>query len=235
MSILSVDGIFAGYGETEILHGVSLRVEPGEAVTMFGPNGCGKSTLMKTIFGLLTPRQGSIVFENTDITSMQTDRLIRMGMSYVPQVGNIFPSLTIEENLEMGAFADDTDMPAQIAAMYRMFPDLRRSRRQRAGSLSGGQRQMLAFARAMMLKPSLLLLDEPSAGLSPIMAQLIFDRLRVIRGTGVALLIVEHNIRTALAMSDRGYVLADGENRLDGSAAGLLNNPDIGRLYLGGK
>ncbi|MCY3543364.1 MAG: ABC transporter ATP-binding protein [Chloroflexi bacterium] len=235
MSILSVDGIFAGYGETEILHGVSLRVEPGEAVTMFGPNGCGKSTLMKTIFGLLTPRQGSIVFENMDITRMKTDRLIRMGMSYVPQVGNIFPSLTIEENLEMGAFADDTDMPAQIAEMYRMFPDLRRSRRQRAGSLSGGQRQMLAFARAMMLKPSLLLLDEPSAGLSPIMAQLIFDRLRVIRGTGVALLIVEHNIRTALAMSDRGYVLADGENRLDGSAAGLLNNPDIGRLYLGGK
>lgn len=235
MSILSVDGIFAGYGETEILHGVSLRVEPGEAVTMFGPNGSGKSTLMKTIFGLLTPRQGSVVLDNTDITGMQTDRLIRMGMSYVPQVGNIFPSLTIEENLEMGAFADDTDMPAQIAEMYHMFPDLRRSRRQRAGSLSGGQRQMLAFARAMMLKPSLLLLDEPSAGLSPIMAQLIFDRLRVIRGTGVALLIVEHNIRTALAISDRGYVLADGENRLDGSAAGLLNNPDIGRLYLGGK
>lgn len=235
MSILSVDSIFAGYGETEILHGVSLRVEPGEAVTMFGPNGSGKSTLMKTIFGLLTPRQGSVVFENTDITGMQTDRLIRMGMSYVPQVGNIFPSLTIEENLEMGAFADSTDMSTQIAEMYRMFPDLRRSRRQSAGSLSGGQRQMLAFARALMLKPSLLLLDEPSAGLSPIMAQLIFDRLRVIRGTGVALLIIEHNIRTALAMSDRGYVLADGENRLDGSAAGLLDNPDIGRLYLGGK
>ena len=235
MSILSVDGIFAGYGETEILHGVSLRVEPGEAVTLFGPNGSGKSTLMKTIFGLLTPRQGSVVFENTDITGMQTDRLIRMGMSYVPQVGNIFPSLTIEENLEMGAFADDTDMRAQIAEMYRMFPDLGRSRRQRAGSLSGGQRQMLAFARALMLKPSLLLLDEPSAGLSPIMAQLIFDRLRDIRGSGVALLIVEHNIHAALAMSDRGYVLADGENRLDGSAAGLLDNPDIGRLYLGGQ
>ena len=235
MSILSVDSIFAGYGETEILHGVSLRVEPGEAVTLFGPNGSGKSTLMKTIFGLLTPRQGSVVFENTDITGMHTDRLIRMGMSYVPQVGNIFPSLTIEENLEMGAFADDTDMRAQIAEMYRMFPDLRRGRRQRAGSLSGGQRQMLAFARALMLKPSLLLLDEPSAGLSPIMAQLIFDRLRVIRGSGVALLIVEHNIHAALAMSDRGYVLADGENRLDGSAAGLLDNPDIGRLYLGGQ
>lgn len=235
MSILSVDGIFAGYGETEILHGVSLRVEPGEAVTMFGPNGCGKSTLMKTIFGLLTPRQGSIVFENTDITGMQTDKLIRMGMSYVPQVGNIFPSLTIEENLEMGAFADDTDMPAQIAEMYRMFPDLQRGRRQRAGSLSGGQRQMLAFARALMLKPSLLLLDEPSAGLSPIMAQLIFDRLRHIRASGVALLIVEHNIHAALAMSDRGYVLTDGENRLDGNAAGLLDNPDIGRLYLGGE
>ena len=234
MSILTVDGIFAGYGETEILHGVSMRVEPGEAVTLFGPNGCGKSTLMKTIFGLLTPKRGSIVFENTDITGMPTDRLIRMGLSYVPQTGNIFPSLTIEENLEMGAFADDSDARTQIAEMYRMFPDLERGRRQRAGSLSGGQRQMLAFARALMLRPRLLLLDEPSAGLSPIMAQLIFDRLRDIRSMGVAILVIEHNISAALAMSDRGYVLANGENQLDGSASGLLDNPEIGRLYLGG-
>ena len=229
MSILTVDNIVAGYGETEILHGVSMHVEPGEAVTIFGPNGCGKSTLMKTIFGLLTPKQGSIVFEDTDITGMPTDRLIRLGMSYVPQTGNIFPSLTIEENLEMGAFVDDSDTHAQIAEMYRIFPDLERSRRQRAGSLSGGQRQMLAFARALMLRPRLLLLDEPSAGLSPIMAQLIFDRLRDIRGIGIAILIIEHNIRTALEMSDRGYVLADGQNQLDGSASGLLDNPE--RLY----
>ena len=234
MSILTVEGIFAGYGETEILHGVSLRVEPGEAVTIFGPNGCGKSTLMKTIFGLLTPKRGSVVFEDTDITGMPTERLIRLGMSYVPQTGNIFPSLTIEENLEMGAFVDDRDAQARIAEMYAMFPDLARSRRQRAGSLSGGQRQMLAFGRALMLRPRLLMLDEPSAGLSPIMAQLIFDRLRDIQGTGVAILIIEHNIRTALAMSDRGYVLADGQNQLDGSASGLLDNPEIGRLYLGG-
>lgn len=234
MSILSVDSIVAGYGETEILHGVSIRVEPGEAVTIFGPNGCGKSTLMKTIFGLLTPKRGSVVFEDTDITGFPTDKLIRMGMSYVPQTGNIFPSLTIEENLEMGAFADDSEAQTRIAEMYRMFPDLERSRRQRAGSLSGGQRQMLAFGRALMLKPSLLLLDEPSAGLSPIMAQSIFDRLRDIRTTGVAILIIEHNIRTALAMSDRGYVLANGENQLDGSAPILLDNPEIGRLYLGG-
>ena len=218
MSILTVDNIVAGYGETEILHGVSMHVEPGEAVTIFGPNGCGKSTLMKTIFGLLTPKQGSIVFEDSDITGMPTDRLIRLGMSYVPQTGNIFPSLTIEENLEMGAFVDDTDVRSQVSEMYRIFPDLRRSRRQRAGGLSGGQRQMLAFARALMLRPRLLLLDEPSAGLSPIMAQLIFDRLRDIRGIGIAILIIEHNIRTALEMSDRGYVLADGQNQLDGSA-----------------
>ena len=234
MSILAVDNIVAGYGETEILHGVSMRVEPGEAVTLFGPNGCGKSTLMKTIFGLLTPNQGSIVFEDSDITGMPTDRLIRMGMSYVPQTGNIFPSLTIEENLEMGAFVDDTDVRPQVSEMYRIFPDLQRSRRQRAGSLSGGQRQMLAFARALMLRPRLLLLDEPSAGLSPLMAQLIFDRLRDIRSIGISILIIEHNIRTALEMSDRGYVLADGQNQLDGSASGLLDNPDIGRLYLGG-
>ncbi|MCY4580045.1 MAG: ABC transporter ATP-binding protein [Chloroflexi bacterium] len=235
MSILAVDSVVAGYGETEILHGISMRIEPGEAVTIFGPNGCGKSTLMKTIFGLLTPKQGSIVFEDFDITGMPTDRLIRMGMSYVPQTGNIFPSLTIEENLEMGAFVDDTDVDAQISEMYRIFPDLERSRRQRAGSLSGGQRQMLAFGRALMLRPRLLMLDEPSAGLSPIMAQLIFDRLRDIRSTGVAILIIEHNIRTALAMSDRGYVLADGQNQLEGSASGLLDNPEIGRLYLGGR
>ena len=234
MSILTVDNVVAGYGETEILHGVSMHVEPGEAVTLFGPNGCGKSTLMKTIFGLLTPKQGSIVFEDGDITGMPTDRLIRLGMSYVPQTGNIFPSLTIEENLEMGAFVDDTDVRSQVSEMYRIFPDLERSRRQRAGSLSGGQRQMLAFARALMLRPRLLLLDEPSAGLSPIMAQLIFDRLRDIRGIGIAILIIEHNIRTALEMSDRGYVLADGQNQLDGSASGLLDNPEIGRLYLGG-
>ena len=234
MSILSIDNVVAGYGETEILHGVSMHVEQGEAVTIFGPNGCGKSTLMKTIFGLLTPKQGSVFFEDTDITGMPTDRLIRMGMSYVPQTGNIFSSLTIEENLEMGAFVDNNNARARIDEMYTMFPDLRRSRRQRAGSLSGGQRQMLAFGRALMLRPKLLLLDEPSAGLSPIMAQLIFDRLRDIRSMGVAILIIEHNIRTALAMSDRGYVLADGENQLDGSASGLLDNSEIGRLYLGG-
>ena len=234
MSILAVDNIVAGYGETEILHGVSMHVEPGEAVTIFGPNGCGKSTLMKTIFGLLAPKQGSVVFEDSNITGMPTDRLIRLGMSYVPQTGNIFPSLTIEENLEMGAFVDDTDVRSQVSEMYRIFPDLERSRRQRAGSLSGGQRQMLAFARALMLRPRLLLLDEPSAGLSPLMAQLIFDRLRDIRSIGIAIVIIEHNIRTALEISDRGYVLADGQNQLEGSASGLLDNPEIGRLYLGG-
>lgn len=234
MSILQADDVFAGYGETEILHGVSVRVEPGEFVTIIGPNGCGKSTLMKTVFGLLTPKRGDVFFEKTNITGMPTERLIRMGMSYVPQTDNIFPSLTIEENLEMGAFVDSGGAAARIAEMYDMFPDLRRSRRQRAGSLSGGQRQMLAFGRALMLQPRLLLLDEPSAGLSPIMVQTIFERLTEIRQSGVAILVVEQNARSALAMSDRGYVLAGGENQIEGSAQNLLDNPEVGRLYLGG-
>ena len=234
MSILMAADVFAGYGETEILHGVSVRVEPGEFVTIIGPNGCGKSTLMKTVFGLLTPKRGDVFFEETNITGMPTERLIRMGMSYVPQTDNIFPSLTIEENLEMGAFVDSAAAAGRIAEMYDMFPDLRRSRRQRAGSLSGGQRQMLAFGRALMLQPRLLLLDEPSAGLSPIMVQVIFERLTEIRQSGVAILVVEQNARSALAMSDRGYVLAGGENQIEGSAQNLLDNPEVGRLYLGG-
>lgn len=235
MSILRADNLFVGYGETEILHGVSVRVEPGEFVTIIGPNGCGKSTLMKAVFGLLTPKRGEIFFDDANITGMATDRLIRMGMSYVPQTDNIFPSLTIEENLEMGAFAAGGAAAGRIAAMYEMFPDLRLSRGRRAGSLSGGQRQMLAFGRALMLQPRLLLLDEPSAGLSPIMVGVIFDRLTEIRESGVAILVVEQNARSALAMSDRGYVLASGENQIEGEARSLLDNPEVGRLYLGGQ
>ena len=233
-TMLAADDVFAGYGETEILHGVSVHVDAGEFVTIIGPNGCGKSTLMKTVFGLLTPTQGRVVFNGGDITGMPTERLIRMGMSYVPQTGNIFPSLTIEENLEMGAFVDPSAADRRIADMYDMFPDLRRSRRQRASSLSGGQRQMLAFGRALMLEPKLLLLDEPSAGLSPMMVNLIFDRLQDIQRSGVAILVVEQNARSALAISDRGYVLASGENQIDGAAQTLLDNPEVGRLYLGG-
>lgn len=234
MSILTADNIFAGYGETQILHGVSITVQEDEFVTIIGPNGCGKSTLMKAVFGLVTPKSGSILFNNSNITGMPTDRLIRMGMSYVPQTDNTFPSLTIQENLEMGAFVDSSIAPARIADMYNMFPDLRTRRKQRAGSLSGGQRQMLAFARALMLRPKLLLLDEPSAGLSPMMAAYIFDRLTDIRQFGVAMLVVEQKARAALAMSDRGYVLSNGENQLEGCAQSLLDNPEVRRLYLGG-
>ncbi len=233
MTILSAHDIYAGYGETEILHGVSIDIDAGELVTIIGPNGCGKSTLMKTVFGLLTPTSGHIAFNDSDITGMPTDRLIRMGMSYVPQTDNTFPSLTIEENLQMGAFVQPRNTQQRIADIYDMFPDLRRSRKQRANSLSGGQRQMLAFGRALMLEPKLLLLDEPSAGLSPIMRQLIFDHLVQIRQSGVAILVVEQNARAALSISDRGYVFASGENQLHGTAQDLLHNPDVRRLYLG--
>lgn len=234
MPLLEVSGVVAGYGETEILHGVSLTVDAGEIVTIIGPNGCGKSTLLKTVVGLLTPRAGRIRFQDADIAGRPTERIVRAGLCYVPQTANVFPSLTIRENLEMGAFVRNDDGRARIAEMLALFPDLAARPQQKAGHLSGGQRQMLAIARALMLDPTLLLLDEPSAGLSPAMMGLVFDRMRDINSAGVALLIVEQNARRALRMSHRGYILVAGENRLEGTGAALLDNPEVGSLYLGG-
>ena len=234
MPLLEVSGVVAGYGETEILHGVSLTVDAGEIVTIIGPNGCGKSTLLKTVVGLLTPRAGRIRFQDADIAGRPTERIVRAGLCYVPQTANVFPSLTIRENLEMGAFVRNDDGRGRIAEMLELFPDLAARPQQKAGHLSGGQRQMLAIARALMLDPTLLLLDEPSAGLSPAMMGLVFDRMRDINGAGVALLIVEQNARRALRMSHRGYILVAGENRLEDTGAALLDNPEVGSLYLGG-
>jgi len=234
VSLLEVSNVFSGYGETEILHGVSIRVEVAEFVTIIGPNGSGKSTLLKTIFGLLRPKRGAVSFEGKDITGAPPERVVRMGLSYVPQSANVFPSMTIGENLQMGAFIRSYGVGQRIEEMYALFPDLAASRTQRAGNLSGGQRQMLAFARALMLDPKLLLLDEPSAGLAPIMVESVFEKIMRIRESGVAVLIVEQNAKQALSCSDRGYVLVMGENRLEDEARKLLDNPEVARVYLGG-
>lgn len=234
MSLLTAVNIVAGYGPVDILHGVSLRVEPGEFVTVIGPNGSGKSTLLKAIFGLVPPRSGAITFAGQDITGIPTERLVLRGLGYVPQSANIFAALTVAENLEMGAFVRKSAVAARIDEMYGLFPDLAEHRRRRAGILSGGQRQMLALARALMLDPQLLLLDEPSAGLSPAIMRTVFEQIQRIQERGVAAVIVEQNAREALNLSQRAYVLADGSNRLEDSAAELLHNPEISRLYLGG-
>ena len=226
--------VVAGYGEAEILHGVSITVAEGEIVTIIGPNGCGKSTLMKAIVGLVGVRTGSVTFRGEDITDTAPEMIVRTGLCYVPQTSNVFPSLTIRENMEMGAFVRTDDFRGRVDEMFRLFPDLAVRPGRRAGSLSGGQRQMLAIARALMLDPRLLILDEPSAGLSPAMVSMVFERIRDINQGGVAVLLVEQNARQALQMSDRGYVLTAGENRLEDSGPDLLNNPEVATLYLGG-
>ena len=234
MALLDASEVVAGYGETEILHGISITVDEGEIVTIIGPNGCGKSTLMKTIVGLVRVRSGKVMFRSRDISSQAPEQTVRTGLCYVPQSANVFPSLSIRENLEMGAFVRKDDFRGRIQEIFGLFPGLAQRPDQKAGSLSGGQRQMLAIARALMLDPVLLLLDEPTAGLSPAVMGLVFQRIREINETGVAMLLVEHNAREALRMSDRGYVLSLGENRLEDSGPALLSNPEVGRLYLGG-
>jgi ABC-type branched-subunit amino acid transport system ATPase component len=234
MALLEASDVVAGYGQTEILHGVSITVDQGEVVTIIGPNGCGKSTLMKTIVGLVRVRTGSVTFQGSDISSHPPERIVRTGLCYVPQSNNVFPSLTIRENLEMGAFVRYDGYDGRIEEMFELFPDLAAHPGQKGGSLSGGQRQMLAIARALMLDPVLLLLDEPSAGLSPAMMNTVFDRIRQINQSGVALLLVEQNARDALQMSDRGYILVAGEKRLEDTGKDLLSNPEVARLYLGG-
>ena len=234
MALLEASEVVAGYGQTEILHGVSITVGEGEVVTIIGPNGCGKSTLMKAIVGLVKVRTGSVTFRGEDISGVPAELIVRTGLCYVPQTNNVFPSLSIRENLEMGAFVRRDEYRGRIDEMFEIFPDLAMQPGRRAGSLSGGQRQMLALARALMLDPALLLLDEPSAGLSPVMMGLVFERIREINRSGVALLLVEQNARDALRMSDRGYVLVSGENRLEDSGPELLDNPEVASLYLGG-
>ena len=231
--LLRAREISAGYGGALILHGVSLSVREDEIVTVIGPNGSGKSTLMKSVFGLLKPVSGTVEFEGRDITGAAPDRVVRMGVGYVPQAENVFPSLTIQENLEMGAFTVSGDFSERIGEMYELFPDLIGRERERAGNLSGGQRQMLALARALMLDPRLLLLDEPTAGLAPAAVQSVMQRISDINSSGVAIVLVEQNAMAALRISQRAYVLARGENQLEGEGQALLEDPEVGRLYLG--
>lgn len=232
--LLKVESVYAGYvQDLDILQGVNLKLAPGELLTIIGPNGAGKSTLAKTICGLLTPRSGQITFNGENIAGLKPNQIVSRGMCYVPQLANVFRSLTVEENLEMGGFIRNTSLAAAKARIYEIFPRLAERRRQRAGTLSGGERQMLAMGRAMMLQPSLLLLDEPSAALSPALVHDIFQKIKEINQGGTSIILVEQNARKALAMADRGYILDAGRDRIEGPGPDLLNDPQVGELYLG--
>jgi ABC-type branched-subunit amino acid transport system ATPase component len=233
-AILSTDGLVAGYiPEVDILNGVDLAVNEGEIVTVIGPNGAGKSTLIKSIFGLLPPRRGRVFLRDEDLRGLRPHLITRRGMSYVPQLDNVFLSLTVEENLEMGAL-EQRKADERIKAMYELFPRLGERRSQAAGTMSGGERQMVAMARALMPEPQVLLLDEPSAGLAPAFVEAIFEKIEEINSHGVTIVMVEQNARRALAMSNRGYVLDLGQNRFEGPGKELLQDPKVAELYLGG-
>jgi branched-chain amino acid transport system ATP-binding protein len=229
-----VDDLVAGYvPDVPILRGMTLSVATGEIVTVLGPNGAGKSTLVKAVAGLVPARSGGIRVKGESIRGLPTHRLVAAGVAYVPQVDNVFTRLSVEENLELGGLSAPSEVRVRMAEMYELFPDLARLRRLAAGRLSGGQRQMVAVARALMARPHLIMLDEPSAGLSPKLTEMVFQKLLEVRRTGVTLLVVEQNARAALAISDRGYVLAEGQQRFTGTARELLSSPEVGELYLG--
>lgn len=230
---LVAEDLVSGYGEMEILHGVSVRVEPGEIVSVIGPNGAGKSTLMKAVFGLLQIKGGKVLLDGSDITGLSPQDVVRRGLSYVPQSDNIFPSLTIRENLEMGAYVLRQGIEEKANEILSLFPDLVDRQGEQASRLSGGQRQMLALARALMLDPQVLLLDEPTASLSPKMVEQIFAKIQDINASGVSIVLVEQNTRDALRLCHRGYVLAMGRNALEGRGQDLLEDEEVGKLYLG--
>jgi branched-chain amino acid transport system ATP-binding protein len=234
MVLLDVDGLDAGYDDLQILEDLDLRIQGGEYVVIVGPNGAGKSTAMKSVFGLTTHMGGSIRFLGTDITGLDPDEIISEGISYVPQNENVFPSLTVEENLEMGAYILDHVPEAAVERVFEQFPVLRERRGQKAGTMSGGQQQMVAMGRALMLDPDLLLLDEPSAGLAPDLVDEMFDHVDAINESGTAVLVVEQNAKEALGRCDRGYVLTQGTNRHQGPGDELLNDQTVRRQFLGG-
>lgn len=238
-SVLSVRHVDAGYGNVRVLHDVSLDVPRGAIVSIIGPNGAGKSTLIKAVYGLVTPTSGTVQLrrsdqEPLDITGYAPNRITAVGMNYVPQLTNVFPNLTVLENLEMGAVLARDRFAERLEVIHELFPVLADRREQRAGTLSGGERQMLALGRALMTAPEVLILDEPSAGLAPGVIDEVMERLIEINRRGVTILMVEQNARRSLAMSDYGYVLETGRNRLEGKGSALLDDPMVVELYLGG-
>jgi branched-chain amino acid transport system ATP-binding protein len=234
MTLLEVQDLDAGYGDLQILDGVDLRVEDGEYVTIVGPNGAGKSTVMRTVFGLATYMDGSVAFDGEGISDLPPEQVIRKGIGYVPQDQNVFSSLSVRENLEMGAYILD-DFPREaLEEVYDRFPILERREGQRAGTLSGGQQQMLAMGRALMLDPDLLLLDEPSAGLAPDLVDEMFDKVDEINDRDTAVMMVEQNAKEALRRCDRGYVLVQGRNRYEGPGGQILDDEQIRQDFLGG-
>lgn len=275
MPILQAVNVYAGYGETEILHGVSMRLEPAEFVTIIGPNGAGKSTLVKALIGLLRPSKGQIFFDGRDITGLDPADLVVHGLAYVPQSTNTFPSLTVRENLEMGAITRrpgllsrwNQTISSGLSSLWRhradgggpeapksarptpftkmefderieeiagIFPDLREKMGTQVSTLSGGQQQMVALAKTLIMSPKVMLIDEPSAGLAPKLVSMIFEKIRDINNQGVAIVLVEQNARKALSLAHRGYVLEAGKNKYEGPGEALVRDPDVGRLYLGG-
>jgi len=234
MTALVGTAMTGGYGGADILKGCTIAVESGEIAVIVGPNGAGKSTAMKAMFGMLDLWAGSVLLDGEDITTLPPQHRVQRGMGFVPQTQNVFTSMTVEENLEMGGFIRDDDFADTIEEIYNLFPVLREKRAQPAGELSGGQRQQVAVGRALMTQPKVLMLDEPTAGVSPIVMDELFDRIIDVARTGIAILMVEQNAKQALAIADRGYVLVQGENRYTDTGAELLANPDVRRAFLGG-
>ena len=233
MPIIEVKNVVGGYGGVPILNGVNISIEQSDIGVIVGPNGAGKSTTLKAIFGLLKVTSGSVLFEGKEIANSLPDKLVPMGLSFVPKERNVFTSMTVEENLEMGGFIRRDDISGTLNEIYDMFPVLKEKRRQQAGELSGGQRQMVAMGRALMSKPRLLMLDEPSAGLSPRYVLEIFEHIVAVNKAGVAILMVEQNARQALAFASRGFVLAQGQNRFTGTGPELIADPDVAKSFLG--